>query len=170
MAAGGLHRVAAAELDDRDPGADFEQRHQHQRHGPGGGADLVGVAEARDRVARAVRKREREHHPRPDPGDQQPAGDPTHASDGETILTSADVGREAASDTEREADGPERGDQHEIVASGGDRVHVQLRDVSDDRQRDDDTAAVKLSLAGLTEDDQDKHCVDEVIGSSHRPP
>jgi hypothetical protein len=77
------------------------------------------------------------------------------------------VGSEAASNTERKADGPERADQDEIVAGGRDRAHVQMRDVGNDRQRDDHAAAVKLSLASLTEDDQDEHCVDEVIGSSH---
>ena len=159
--------MTAAKLDDRDPGADLEQRHQHQRNRPRRGADLVGHAEARDCVTRAVVDREHEHHPRADPGDQQRAGDPADACDGETVLARADVGGEAARDTEREADGPERGDQHQVVAGGRDRVHVDMRDVRDDRQRDDEAATVELSLAGLTQDDQDEHCVDEVIGDCH---
>ena len=54
----------------------------------------------------------------------------------------------------------ERANQDEIVAGGRDRAHVQVGDVSDDRQRDDDAATVEFSFAGLLEDDQDEHCVD----------
>ena len=48
-----LDGVAAAEVHDRDPGCDLEQRHQYQRHRPRRLADLVGDAEARHCMARA---------------------------------------------------------------------------------------------------------------------
>ena len=54
-------RVVTPELDDHDPGADLEQRHRYQRRRPSAGTDPVGIAEARDRVMRAVGKREHEH-------------------------------------------------------------------------------------------------------------
>ena len=111
--------------------------------------------------------REDEHHPRADPGDQQGAGEPADACDDETVLAGADMGGEAAGDTEREADGSERGDQHEVVAGGRDRVDVHLGDIGDHGQRDEEAAEVELSLACLTQDDQDEHCVDEVIGGCH---
>jgi hypothetical protein len=34
-----------------------------------------------------------------------------------------------------------------------------VRDVGDDRERRDHAAAVKLSLAGLPQDDRDEHCL-----------
>ena len=62
---------------------------------------------------------------------------------------------------------PSAATSSEVVAGGRDRVHVHLRDVNEDGQRNDDAATVELSLAGLTQDDQDEHCVDEVIGNCH---
>ena len=70
---------AAADLDDGDPGADLDQRHQHERDRPGGRADLVRDAEAAYGRLEAVADRERERHPGADPDDEQAAGDPADA-------------------------------------------------------------------------------------------
>jgi hypothetical protein len=42
-----------------------------------------------------------------------------------------------------------------------------VRDVGDDRQRSDHASAVRLSLAGLPQDDRGEHCVDQLIARSH---
>ncbi len=63
---------------------------------------------------------------------------------------------------------PSARDQPQIVAGGWDRAHIQMRDVGDDHQRDDHATTIKLALPRLTEDDQHKHCIDEVIGNGHR--
>ena len=92
--------AAAADLDDRDPRADLDQRHQHERHRPGGRADLVRDAEAADGRLEAMADRERERHPRADPQDEQAAGDPADPRKRDAVAAGADVGGEAAEDTE----------------------------------------------------------------------
>ena len=77
------------------------------------------------------------------------------------------MGRESGGGAEREADAGERDDQHQIVSGGRDRVEVHLSNEEQDGQRDDDAAAIELPLTSLTGDDQDEHCVDEVIGECH---
>ena len=75
--------------------------------------------------------------------------------------------REAAEDAEREPDGREQSNQDEIVAGGGQRVHIALGDEEHDHQRNHETAEIELPLARLAKHDENERCVDEVIGSRH---
>ncbi len=161
------HRLVAAQLDDRDPGGHFADRHQYERGRPRGGGDVMGDAEAGHIRAQAVADGEREHHPRPDARDQQRGGKPSHAGDRQAVLAGADVGCETGRDAEGEPDGGQQADQDEVVAGGRNRVQVHLGDEEDEDERDDDAAAVKLALPGLARHDQQEHCVDEVIGDRH---
>ena len=95
-----------------------------------------------------------------------PAIQPTRASAPPSAAI-ADVGREPAEHAQRQADGGQQADQHEVVAGGRDRVHVHVADIEHDGHRCQEGAGIHLALTRLAEDHEDEDCVDEVIGSSH---
>ena len=95
--------AAAANLDDGDTRADFEQRHEHERHGPRGRPDLMSDAEATNGGLEAVVDGEGEGHPRADSENEQAAGDPADAGKGDTAVAGPDVRGKTADDAERQA-------------------------------------------------------------------
>ena len=113
----------ATNLDDGDPRSHLDQRHQHERNRPGSRADLMSNAETADSRLETVADRERERHPGADPEHEQAPGDPADAGQGNTAV-GPHLRRETAQQPEHETEGGEQGDQHEVVASGRDRVQV----------------------------------------------
>jgi hypothetical protein len=152
-----------------ESGADLAQRHQHHRHRPRRGADVVGDAEAADRRLQAVADCEREDHPRADPPDEQDPSQPADAGERLATLVAAHMGREPGDGAERQAHAGQRGDQDQVTSGGRQRVDVLGGDPGDEHERKHEVAAVDPALLGLAEDDHDEQDVDQVIGGGHTP-
>ncbi len=143
------------------------QRHQHERHRPGGRADLVRDAEAAHGRLEAVADRERERHPGADPQDEQAAGDPADPGEGDAAARRRERGLRSRRGHQREPDCGQQNDEDEVVAGGRERVEVLRADEEHEDERNDHAPAVEFALPGLAKHEKDERRVEEILASSH---
>jgi hypothetical protein len=124
-------------------------------------------AEVTDSGTGAVVQGEHEHHPRADAHHQQAAGHPAHPREPAPVSAQTDEGGEAAQHPQGQPDSGQRSDQLQIIACGGNGVHIVRGDEDRQRHRSDEAADVQASFSGLAKDDNDEDRVDQVVGESH---